>query len=175
VLEADAELERKRALARERNRRYRERNPERARAQCKAWRENNLERHKEMIRAWNKANPERCKAASNRSYQKLYERKMVERARARSKRKGLDCTITTDDVSIPTHCPILGIELAANFGAGRGKASAASPSLDRIDNTKGYVPGNVQVISKQANAAKSDLTPEQLLLFADWIYAAFRK
>lgn len=40
-----------------------------------------------------------------------------------------------------------------------------SPSLDRIDPTKGYVPGNVQVVSFLANRAKSNLSDAQLRTF----------
>ena len=34
-------------------------------------------------------------------------------------------------------------------------------SLDRITNEKGYIPGNVWVVSTWANKAKSDLTEEE--------------
>ena len=44
-----------------------------------------------------------------------------------------------------------------------------SPSLDRIDPGKGYVKGNVQVISMQANRMKNDGSIEELLLLSKWI------
>ena len=38
------------------------------------------------------------------------------------------------------------------------------PSLDRIDGAKGYVKGNVRVISHRANMLKNDATIEELEL-----------
>lgn len=87
-------------------------------------------------------------------------------AKARAKRRELDFDIEQADVVIPEYCPILGIKLEPGVGPG-GKPT--SPSLDRIDNSKGYVKGNVQVISNLANSMKSTANPEQLLKFAEWI------
>lgn len=39
-----------------------------------------------------------------------------------------------------------------------------SPSLDRIDSSKGYVKGNVRVISARANMLKNNATVEELTL-----------
>ena len=38
-------------------------------------------------------------------------------------------------------------------------------SLDRIDSTKGYVEGNVQWVTKQANLSKHVMTMDQLYQF----------
>ena len=78
-------------------------------------------------------------------------------ARLRAKRYGREFTITKNDFTIPARCPILGMLLGPN---GRHN-SWSMPSLDRIDNSKGYVPGNVAVISWRANSLKSNLTLEE--------------
>jgi hypothetical protein len=92
---------------------------------------------------------------------------MHQRAKSRAKDRGLDFNITLDDVVIPPVCPVLGIPLQAHTG--RSGAYKDSPSLDRIDNNKGYVTGNVQVISQLANAMKGAATIAELHSFADWV------
>jgi len=62
------------------------------------------------------------------------------------------------DIVIPSHCPVLGIPL----DCAAEPLSDHLPSLDRIDNTKGYVKGNVWVISWRANRIKGDATHGEL-------------
>lgn len=88
-------------------------------------------------------------------------------AKHRAKKRGLAFDIDFEDVVIPEMCPVLGIPLIFKEG-GKGGAPN-SPSLDRIDNSKGYVKGNVQVISHLANSMKSTADKEQLKKFAKWI------
>lgn len=83
---------------------------------------------------------------------------MVQRSRSRAKRKGFEHNIDVHDVVIPEYCPLLGIKLHK----GDGGVCPNSPTLDRIDNSKGYVKGNVWVISYRANTIKSDATIEEL-------------
>ena len=85
---------------------------------------------------------------------------LLNRARGSSKRRGYQFSITIEDIpDIPEFCPILGIRLESVVGNGHHRPS--SPSLDRIDSTKGYVPGNLQITSWRANDLKGNGTLEE--------------
>lgn len=77
------------------------------------------------------------------------------KAKARAKKRGLDFDIERSDVVVPDVCPVLGIKIAVG-----DKVNHGSPSLDRIDNKRGYVKGNVAVISHKANHLKNNGTAE---------------
>lgn len=88
-------------------------------------------------------------------------------ARSRAKKKGLEFNITSKDVVIPEYCPILGLKLErAPYGSRAGQPQ--SPSIDRLDATKGYIPGNVWVISRKANIIKTDATLDELVKVGEW-------
>lgn len=69
-----------------------------------------------------------------------------------------------DDIGIPVTCPIFGIPLYFN----RTRVRDNSISFDRIDSSKGYVLGNVIVVSYRANRLKSDATLDELRRIADF-------
>lgn len=77
---------------------------------------------------------------------------MYNRAKQRAKEKNLEFNINISDIIIPEFCPALGVPLIR----AKGKPDNNSPTLDRIDNSKGYVKGNIQVISHRANTLKSN-------------------
>lgn len=77
------------------------------------------------------------------------KQRMLSDARQRANISGLDFNITLEDIVIPEVCPVFNTPMV-------------SPSLDRKDNTKGYVKGNVFVISNRANLLKRDATAEEL-------------
>lgn len=110
---------------------------------------------------------------TNEKHNKNPEKMMLRSARHRAKSKGLAFNIELIDIVIPELCPVLGIELRAN--AGNGGALRGSPSLDRIVPELGYVKGNVQVISNAANLLKGDSTPEEMLLFAQWVFKTYEE
>ena len=95
-----------------------------------------------------------------------YKKEMINRCKARAIAKGIDFNIDITDINIPNICPMLGIKLHVNRGSG---GSHNSPSLDRIDNLKGYVKGNVHVISKRANVIKSDSSFDELEKIYNWV------
>jgi hypothetical protein len=88
-----------------------------------------------------------------------YVRAMLARCKTRAKRKNMDFDLMPEDIMIPIVCPVLGIPL--EYVQGKG-GSWNSPSLDRIDNDKGYIKGNVQIISKRANSIKSDASFDEI-------------
>jgi hypothetical protein len=80
---------------------------------------------------------------------------LLEGAKRRAKRLGIPCTLELQDIVVPSHCPILGLELRPAKGA----ADCQSPTLDRIRPgcQSGYSKKNTRVISMRANTLKSDL------------------
>lgn len=84
-------------------------------------------------------------------------------ARLHARAKGVPFTITPDDIRIPEYCEYLDYKLTNTHGRGHVKTNV---SIDRIDSSKGYVPGNVQVICNLANRMKTDANAEELVRFA---------
>lgn len=114
---------------------------------------------------YRKRNVERRSALNKVHYESVRKKNFIKDpqhylwyvARTRSRQKGTEFKITKEDVIIPDKCPIIGIELTKGDGW-----KSNSMSLDRVDNSKGYIPGNVRVISRAANRMKSDMTIEIL-------------
>jgi hypothetical protein len=92
---------------------------------------------------------------------------MLQEAKVRAKKRGFEFSITRDDVEMPDRCPVLGIEVGVQFGA----RADGSPSLDRIDTSRGYVPGNVKIISWRANRIKSDAHIDELRALVQYMEA----
>lgn len=95
---------------------------------------------------------------------------MLRSAKQRAKKKNIYFELTENDFEFVDICPILGIPLEFNFGSG-GKDN--SPSLDRLDNNKGYIKGNVQVISAKANRMKSNGSPEDIQKLYLWMISIY--
>lgn len=87
---------------------------------------------------------------------------LINASKQRAKTKNRKHEITVEDIKsiypIDGKCPIFGIELT--FGDSGFREN--SPSIDRIDSTKGYTTDNVQIISWKANRIKSYATVEEL-------------
>jgi len=90
---------------------------------------------------------------------------MLSSARKRSIRFSVPFDLSLEDIIIPTECPILGF-LMPNDNTSIGYNS---PTLDRLIPSKGYVKGNVEVISMRANMIKSNATHEEIQKVADWV------
>lgn len=142
---------------RERSRLWREQHKDQAKTYMKSY----MERYRQ-----NEDNCVRIRKRATDWYNDNVKRAMVSRAQRRAVSAGLEFNITEDDFEIPAKCPIYGIDLNP---VRHGRNQPTTPSLDRIDNTRGYVKGNVHVISLRANKHKSDASPEEILMLAEWI------
>lgn len=125
----------------------------------KEYRESHRQEHAEYYRAYRERYPERS---------------LFRAAQQRAKLKGLEFNLEYSDIVIPENCPILGIPIVCYAGRGRPGGRMDSPSLDRIDNTKGYVKGNIQVISHKANSMKFNATAQELVKFAEWVLKEYK-
>lgn len=121
-------------------------------------------RHKDTIRLRRKERYAAEKEATvrRRSTSEGWAKSTIPRLRHRAKVDGIEFNIDWTDILRPEFCPVLGIPLIAGIGEGKAMDIANSPSVDRIDNSKGYVKGNVCVISVRANLLKKDATLDEI-------------
>lgn len=117
------------------------------------------------------ADPERFADAQLRFIQSNAHRLMLARARKRAIEQGLAFDLIIEDIVIPEFCPVLGIRLECDVGR-RLSHNHTSPSLDRTVPEKGYVKGNVQVISNRANHLKNNGTLEEFRAIMAYLEAA---
>lgn len=83
---------------------------------------------------------------------------LVSTAKGRARQRGIPFNITIHDLVVPKVCPYLKTPFVPK--------TMYAMSLDRIDPDKGYVKGNVEIISRKANVMKNDASVEELLEFA---------
>ena len=91
----------------------------------------------------------------------------AQKAKQRAERKNQEFSVSADYlVSIfpyNSKCPVLGIKMT--FGGDRD----SSPSLDRINNAKGYIEGNVVWMSYRANFIKGNSLAHEIIALAEWV------
>lgn len=95
-------------------------------------------------------------STQRKTYQLFY------RAKRRAVDRGIPFSITEESIEkigIPELCPVFGVPMKGKY----------APSLDRVDSSKGYVEGNIQVISTRANTLKNNATAEELQKVVDFI------
>lgn len=116
----------------------------------------------ERWKTWAKRNPEQANRRMKEWRTRNPEYMLVVSANRRAKRDGIICELTRETCpKIPSHCPITGIPLFQRDDGGKGPCDN-SPTIDRIDPTKGYTVENTCIISHRANRWKSNMTVENL-------------
>lgn len=121
-----------------------------------------IEKHRIYYRE-RMSNPELRERKKQQQYENCVNnpvRHLFNRAKARAIKKGLEFTITQDDIIIPKTCPVFGVLLVPSNRTNNDPDN--SPSLDRVDSSKGYTKDNIMVISYRANTLKNNATPEEI-------------
>lgn len=129
---------------------------------------------KENFRKINRSNWQglypQCKSCENTLMQARYINnpipQMLSNAKIRAKQKGVDFNLTSKYLKkiFPKNnkCPITGLNFQFGYKDKEKINKNNSPSLDRIIPSKGYVEGNVMVISDLMNRMKQDSTYEDI-------------
>jgi hypothetical protein len=124
----------------------------------------NQDKYKEQRKVYAEKNRESKKRGALAYYYKNKVedpiRYLLKYARLRAKQKGIEFSLTRDDIKIPELCPYLLVPLTI---AGERKHS---PSIDRIDPSLGYSKDNIEIISTLANSMKWNSTREELIQFS---------
>ena len=94
---------------------------------------------------------------------------LLNASKQRAERKSREHSLTVQDLEelwpANNKCPIFGFDLEWNNAGFR----ETSPSVDRIDSTKGYTKDNVQIISWKANRIKAYATVAELEAVAKYM------
>ena len=109
------------------------------------------------------------KLRENKSSEELWLRDAFYDARRRAKKKTLEFSIKKENLIVPEYCPALGIKLEYNRKNNKINFNNTSPSVDRIDNNKGYTKDNIAIISWRANSIKGNATLEELKMLVKWL------
>jgi len=88
------------------------------------------------------------------------EKRILASVKCRAKKKNIPFNLDVSDIKIPEFCPVLGIKIKPKITNINDLTSTttpldSSPSIDRIDPLRGYVKGNVVIISHRANYIKN--------------------
>lgn len=177
-------------LTREKQKEYqkewRAKNKEKQLAYQRAWKRKNrekmleahkdyYERNKEKIsiknKLWQKENRERVLENAKKYKEKRRQEDicyfLYEKVQTSKKEKNISIKDIQEVYQPDNLCPILMVPLV--------RGTRYTPTVDRIDPSKGYIRGNIQVISWLANRMKSDATKEELIAFAKGILKLYEE
>lgn len=126
----------------------------------RGYKKENKEATNVQNRRWKRSNRAYCRKALQEWRYSSYERTLWKYAKRSAKARGLEFSIDVSDIVIPATCPVLGIPIEKPAPS-QGKRPAGKASLDRKDNSLGYVKGNIFVVSWRANRLKCDGTIDE--------------
>ena len=132
------------------------------------YRANLPEENKQLIRDKNRV---RMQNLCEEKSEKQYRQSTFSALKLRSKKHGVPFDLTFEQLNEiwpdDNKCPVFGVLMVR--GRGKNRPLDTSPNVDRIEPAKGYVMGNVKVMSGLANRIKSNATPAQVMIVAQYL------
>lgn len=127
-----------------------------------------IDAERDKLQRWVAENPGRKREADRRWRNNNPAKKLLGACRGSAKRRGLECTLTVDDIEpllYSMRCAVSGLPLSLEHDGGSAR-NPWTPSVDRIDCTRGYVPGNVRVVCWAFNMMRADWSDEVVFALA---------
>jgi hypothetical protein len=128
-------------------------NPEKVRAKARRYREENPDRARDAVNAWRERYP---------------ARQLLKQCKQSAAKRELECTLTEEEVEAmlaPMACSATGLPLTWERD-GDSYRRPWAPSIDRINCSKGYVPGNVRVVCSAFNTMRNEFPDEVVFALA---------
>lgn len=88
---------------------------------------------------------------------------MIRNIKGSAKRRKLEFNLDYSDITLPKYCPLLEIEIDYSRKSFNNFNSA---TVDRMDNSKGYIKNNIIILSRLANSMKNEANFELLKTFS---------
>lgn len=114
--------------------------------------------------------PEKCASCRKFHGNKKGYATFWSRILSNAKRRGLEVGITWEDAMAVFEkqggkCALTGVDITLPHSCHQAVVGLKTASLDRTDNTKGYIHGNIQWVHKKVNRMKSDFTMSEFIYF----------
>jgi len=119
-------------------------------------------KHKSTITGYDTSRCKECKKSERQWVEISIEKRIYNRAKSRAKKNGIDFDLELQDIVLPEKCPVFDREFI--YGD-----HDWTYSIDRIDPTKGYLKGNIQIISNRANMLKGNASIDEIRLLYLWM------
>jgi hypothetical protein len=101
---------------------------------------------------------------SNIKTKQLFIFKKIKAKKSQRGHVMVDPNLKPEDIIVNEYCPFFNTKI--DFTSKKGGLTKNKYSIDRIDNSKMYMKGNIWVISRFANAMKNDSTLHELKTFS---------
>lgn len=120
--------------------------------------------HRGCVSGYDTSRCKDCKKSAWDWQQVSYEKRMLHRTKARAKRRGIEYDLSLEDIIFPSHCPVFN----QPFIYGDPDWTF---SIDRKDNSKGYVKDNIMIISNKANRLKNNASLKDFEMLINYLRA----